>query len=81
MADTAFRLPAQKVAAALLAQMVPDDKTEFQLALLNELWKSHEEGMLAESVVRVIRDWVAHARFESSHVVQERLKIVKQADA
>ena len=77
MAKHSMRLPSRKPAKALLAKLDHKDHGEFQSDLLDALWDAHEADELPQPIVELLCDWVAHAHFEDSPVVQQRVAEVR----
>ena len=77
MAEYLSRLPNRKPAKALLAKLEGKDREEFQSDLLEALWDAHDADALPQSIVGVLSEWVAHAHFEDSPVVAQRLEEVR----
>lgn len=73
MTEFSLHLPARKSAKALLAKLDQESRDELSAELLDALWDAHEAGALPSQIAELLRDWIAHARFEDSPVVQERL--------
>lgn len=78
MTEFLLRLPSRKPAVALLAKLDRAAQDEFLSELLHTLWDSYEDEGLPPRVSQLLRGWLAHAHFETSPVVQERIAEVKR---
>ncbi len=73
MTESTRRLPGRKSSIEVLAGLDQAARDKFGEELLDALWECHEAGDLPPSIVRLLRDWIAHAHFETDPVVRERL--------
>lgn len=76
-----LRLPSRKPAMGLLAKLDHHDREAFQTILLDALWDAEEASSLPPSIVELLCDWVAHAHFQDSPVVQQRRAEVRRQSA
>lgn len=76
--DRRLRLPNRESAKAALGSLDARAHDDLLTELLDSLWDAHEVGELPESTVTLLRDWIAHARFESSPVIRERRRQIAQ---
>ncbi|HEX9645001.1 MAG TPA: hypothetical protein VGC11_13500 [Acidimicrobiia bacterium] len=72
MSDHRLRLPNRESARAALGSLDTRAHGDLLDELLDSLWDAYEGDELPESTLILLRDWIAHARFESSPVIRER---------